>query len=175
MKKFIPYIIIGVLTVGISIETTILIMQSGKINDLEAANTNLSQEVNKNKEKIAEESQNAQKEIPLEVITATYKEFSKFKELNKADIKYYMKIFDIKDKLNVIFESYTGNDTDIKDMIEAINKYVDNALTERLIPKEDEDAKLYNYKQAVLLYDAANKAINKCISKYALFDKVGLK
>ena len=80
-----------------------------------------------------------------------------------------------KETLQYIYNSYTGNDADIKDMLLKLNQYINYIYDNRLSLKNMSESELSAYDETnTKNYSNAQAAINKCISRFALYDKTGL-
>ena len=169
MKKVIHIISIGLLVIAVLTEACLLFNQSNKISSLK----NSLATINVKYEDLQDDKN---RELSEKVIIETYNQQNKAGKLRSKDDMYIFDILDLRDNMKIISESYTGDDQDIRDMLGKVNIYLNHIWDNRLdieSMSKDERSKYNN--QHIKNYRDANEAVNKCISKYALFDKVGLK
>lgn len=97
-----------------------------------------------------------------------------YKELHKAGDKYAGEpVGHMVANMKVVSESYTGNDKDIEIMLFEVQDYLNYKMYSiGLMPNYEGD--IEGNLRKLYAYDKANDFVDTCISKYALFDKIGL-
>lgn len=165
MKRALMYVLIGLLIVIVGIETVFIINQHSIINQQTKTIDSQKSSINAMKEK--EHTKLAEK-----VITHTYNEFQKTEKLSISRREVVI----IDSNIDIISDSYSGDDADIKDMLTKVKKYISYTRLNysKIYPSEETDEINEYMTQSISMQIDANKAVDICISKYALFDKIGL-
>jgi len=162
MKKIIIASVMILMVLAIGIETFTIIKQKQSIEVLN--------------EKISEMKNDTDKKLAEKVIIHAYKEFKKAGNLlPDGSVDYLIALSTIHSNFELVKNSYNGSDNDITNMLNLAYDYLDYVHSlvlkfDSLSTNEKNEAWLKSFDK----YSAADKALNSCISKYALFDKVGL-
>ena len=153
-----------------------------EIDSLDIENINLQQQ-NDDLKLQTEDSKNKQDEILAEkVITQSYKQFNEAGSFSRKDFEtnidnYFSEYYAFYHNMGIVSNSYNnGKDADVKHMLNAINEYLDTIWIGELEYDAMTDAEKSDYWGTKLINGVnASATINNCISKYALFDEIGLK
>lgn len=155
---YITTTLIFILIIGIG--AIFLINQKNTINNLNSEITNLNAQLTKI-------SDSHDKELATKIIIQTYNELIKAGQILSDE-----PVGLISKNMKIVSNSYTGEDQDVKNMLIKVQDYLDYRMyyldlntpfSERTKGKGD----LSHYIEVI-------DSIDKCISKYALFDQIGL-
>lgn len=182
MKKIFSIIFISLLAIIVCAEGYFLYNQYSQINKLSNSLSSLNSkyiELNGKYVEISgqyeDQKNNEDEKLAEKVITEAYNQQKKAGSLRPIDNMYLLDIQTLRENMELIGNSYSGNDSDIKDMLEKIKKYLDyTSANEYKVVKMSKDDQNKYYNQSMDYYSSAKNAVRKCISKYALFDKIGL-
>lgn len=188
MKKvLISIIVLFVIVAGIA--TYFVVVQNNQIStlnkDIDGLNLVIKDLEQKNSimEQELESSKNEQDEkLAKKVITQSYNQFIEAGSFSRKEFeanvdKYFSEYYVLNHNMEIISNSYNnGIDADVKNMLNAINKYLDTMWIGELEYEAMTDTEKSDYWGTNLVNGYKSTiAINNCISKYALFDEIGLK
>ncbi|PKL00082.1 MAG: hypothetical protein CVV56_08180 [Tenericutes bacterium HGW-Tenericutes-1] len=174
-KERILSLIITLLIVVIGAESYFLINKDQKIKRMNDEAINVVNEFEIQKQKYDSLLNNESKELAEKVIIHSYQVYSDAGILTKNDNTYIFRVLELQSNMKIISNSYSGDDKDIKDMLVKIQKMLDFTFDNRFnIEKMSDDEKSTYFNKSLDLYVQAGEALDICISKYALFDRVGL-
>lgn len=159
MKQKALIILIILLFIGLVVETSFLLIQNSKIENYQKEIMDLEvslESINNDKHQILAEK----------VIIQTYEEMKKAGALYKGDSTGLIIV-----NMEIISNAYTGNDEDIIRMLEEVLDYLNFKMYEGGYSQDYTGDKDRN---SLFAYGNTKKYVEICISKYALFDQIGL-
>jgi hypothetical protein len=167
MKKNALWLLIGVLLIIVGIESYSLINISSKVDTLNSSIEDLNLIMDKQKEEFDIVARQEHKELAEKIIIHTYLELNKAGSKKKGE-----PVGLIVSNMKLISSSYTGEDEDIKTMLYKVQDYLDYKMYEiGLMPEYEGNI---SEKEDFRYYITVTDYVRICISKYALFDKIGL-
>lgn len=170
MKKALVIILICFLIICIGVELGIIINQQNIITTQQDEISNYIAKIEEQEKQLNEINDQKHEELAEKVIIQIYHEL--VKAGSKKDNE---PVGLIKENVEIVSDSYSGNDKDIKDMLEKVKGYINFGMDtwHKISRMTEEEKKKFN-SDSFDYYMTAKSAVDKCISKYALFDKIGL-
>lgn len=167
MKKVIAIISISLLTIISCVEAGIILNQHNIISKQQTTLSEQGKKIQDQQEVMSKTKEQEHKKLAEKVIIQTYNEIMKAGSTPNSE-----PVGLIKENMKIIANSYNGDDVDIKNMLSQVQDYLDYRMYKvGLMPEYKGYSK---EKDGFGYYSKVKDSVSTCISKYALFDKVGL-